>query len=93
MLLDASSPSNYLPSNPELLALTRSELGQNLVRGFRNFVEDCGRAVNGRKPAGTDDFKVGENLAVTPGKVIFRNRLIELIQYAPTTPTVMPSRC
>jgi polyhydroxyalkanoate synthase len=64
--------------------------GQNLVRGFWNAVEDWERAVNGRPPAGTEAFKVGENLAVTPGKVIFRNHLIELIQYTPTTEHVHP---
>jgi poly[(R)-3-hydroxyalkanoate] polymerase subunit PhaC len=88
MLLDASSPSNYLALNPELLALTRSENGQNLVRGFKHVVEDVGRTLKGGAPAGTEEFEVGKNVAVTPGKVVFRNDLIEVIQYEPTTPSV-----
>ena len=88
MMADASSPSNVLPLNPELLALTQEEQGQNLVRGFQNVVEDLGRTLKGAVPAGTDEFEVGRNVAVTPGKVVFRNELIELIQYSPTTPTV-----
>ncbi len=88
MLLDAASPSNYLASNPELLALTQKEQGQNLVRGFKHVVEDIGRMLKGAAPAGTEDFEVGRNVAVTPGKVVFRNELIELIQYAPATKEV-----
>ena len=88
MVGDAASPSNYLASNPELLALTREEQGQNLVRGFKNVVEDLGRTIKGNAPAGTEEFEVGRNVAVTPGKVVFRNDLIELIQYSPATPTV-----
>ncbi|MDE1948797.1 MAG: polyhydroxyalkanoic acid synthase [Burkholderiales bacterium] len=87
MALDASSPSNYLASNPELLALTESESGQNLVRGFKNLAEDLKRVLEGGAPAGTEDFEVGKTVAVTPGKVVFRNELIELIQYEPTTGT------
>jgi polyhydroxyalkanoate synthase len=89
-VLDVLSPANFLLTNPEVLQKTHAEGGQNLVRGFWNFVEDWERAVNGRKPVGADAFKVGENLGLTPGKVIFRNRLIELVQYAPTTDRVRP---
>jgi polyhydroxyalkanoate synthase len=89
-LLDVLSPANFVLTNPEVLQKTCAEGGQNLVRGFWNFVEDWERAINGRKPVGADAFKVGENLALTPGKVIFRNRLIELIQYTPTTDRVRP---
>jgi polyhydroxyalkanoate synthase len=88
MLLDASSPSNYLASNPELLALTREERGQNLMRGMQHWIEDVERTVKGTEPAGAEDFKVGETVAVTPGKVVFRNDLIEVIQYEPTTKEV-----
>ncbi len=88
MLLDATSPSNYLASNPELLALTESEKGQNLVRGLRHLVEDVARTVKGGTPAGAEDFEVGRTVAVTPGKVVFRNELIELIQYTPSTKDV-----
>jgi polyhydroxyalkanoate synthase len=88
MLLDASSPANYLASNPEVLALTKAEQGQNLLRGMQNLVEDVQSTLSGAAPAGTEDFEVGKVLAVTPGKVVFRNELIELIQYTPTTKTV-----
>jgi polyhydroxyalkanoate synthase len=88
MLLDASSPANYLASNPEVLALTRAEQGQNLLRGLQHVVEDVRSTLDGAAPAGTADFEVGKVLAVTPGKVVFRNELIELIQYMPTTKTV-----
>jgi poly[(R)-3-hydroxyalkanoate] polymerase subunit PhaC len=87
-VLDIASPSNYLPTNPELLAQTIKEGGQNLVRGFNNFLQDWERAIAGKKPIGTEEFEVGRNLATTPGAVVFRNELIELIQYAPTTPSV-----
>ncbi|MGC4028017.1 MAG: alpha/beta fold hydrolase [Steroidobacteraceae bacterium] len=85
---NALSPANYLATNPELLEITRAEAGQNLVRGFGNFVEDLTRLVEDRPPAGTEEFAVGERVAVTPGKVILRNRLIELIQYTPQTAQV-----
>ena len=62
--------------------------GANLVRGALNFVEDCERAVSGKPPIGAECYRVGEAVALTPGKVICRNRLIELIQYAPTTDSV-----
>jgi polyhydroxyalkanoate synthase len=89
-LLDVLSPANFVLTNPEVLRTTQAEAGLNLVRGFWNLVEDWERAVNGRKPVGADAFKVGESVALSPGKVIFRNRLIELIQYAPATETVRP---
>ena len=87
MLLDASAPSNYLGANPELLALTRAEKGQNLVRGVKNWLKDLKSTLDGASPEGTDAFEVGKAVASTPGKVIFRNDLIELIQYSPTTKT------
>jgi polyhydroxyalkanoate synthase len=88
MLLDASAPSNYLASNPELLALTQAEHGQNLVRGLQHVLDDVSRTVRGDVPAGTEEYEVGRNLAVTPGRVVYRNDLIELIQYSPATPQV-----
>jgi len=88
MLLDASSPSNFLASNPELLALTQAEQGQNLARGLKHLFEDIDRTLRGAAPAGVEAFEVGETLAVTPGKVVFRNELIELIQYSPATQDV-----
>lgn len=87
-LLDTLSPSNFLLTNPEILEQTRAEAGQNLLRGFRNVVEDWERTIANRPPAGADRWVPGRDVAATPGKVVFRNRLIELIQYAPSTPSV-----
>ena len=88
--LDVLSPSNSLLTNPEVLERTRREAGMNLVRGMQNFVEDGERAIGGRPPVGAEAFEPGRNVAITPGKVVYRNRLIELIQYAPATGTVRP---
>jgi poly[(R)-3-hydroxyalkanoate] polymerase subunit PhaC len=89
-ILDMVSPSNFLLTNPEVLRQTISKGGMNLVSGLRNLTEDWERAVSGKKPVGTENFVVGRNVAVTPGKVIYRNRLIELIQYAPATDKARP---
>jgi len=89
-LLDMVSPSNFIATNPEVLQKTVEEAGANLARGFQNFLDDWERAASGKRPVGADDFAVGVNVATSPGKVIFRNRLIELIQYAPSTGTVRP---
>jgi polyhydroxyalkanoate synthase len=89
-LLDMVSPSNFLPTNPEVLHQTLRAGGGNLLRGWQNFMQDWERAVAGKKPVGAEDFVVGRDVAVTPGKVVYRNRLIELIQYAPATEKVRP---
>ena len=89
-MLDMISPSNFLATNPEVLRQTVSQGGKNLVSGLRNMAEDWERAVSGKKPVGTEDFVVGRDVAATAGKVIYRNRLIELIQYAPATGKVRP---
>jgi polyhydroxyalkanoate synthase len=89
-ILDMMSPSNFLLTNPELLQQTLAQGGLNLVRGSQNLLEDLQRTLAGKKPVGAEQFRVGVNVAATPGKVIFRNRLIELIQYASTTATVKP---
>ncbi len=89
-ILDMFSPSNFLATNPEVLRQTVRKGGMNLVNGLRNLVEDWERSISGKKPIGTEAFEVGRNLAVTPGKVVYRNRLIELIQYAPATGKVRP---
>ncbi len=86
--LDALAPSNFLATNPELQELTRAEGGQNLLRGAQNLVEDMARLFKKQGPVGTEAFEVGETVAVTPGKVVFRNELIELLQYSPTTAEV-----
>jgi len=88
MLLEAASPANFLHTNPELLQRTAAESGRNLIRGLKNWLEDAKRAVEGGRTPGTEEFEVGRQLAVTPGKVVFRNRLIELLQYSPQTPKV-----
>ena len=88
-LLDIYSPSNWPFSNPEVLRATTAQLGANLVRGGVNAVKDGLRQMTGEPPAGVEDFPVGEAVAITPGRVVFRNRLMELIQYDPATPTVL----
>jgi polyhydroxyalkanoate synthase len=89
-VLDVFAPSNFPLSNPEVLRRTMAEGGQNFLRGAHNLIEDWERAVAGRKPVGTEAFTVGRDVAVTPGKIVYRNELIELIQYAPSTETVRP---
>ncbi len=89
-ILDMYSPANFVGTNPEVLQRTMEQRGANLVRGFQNLLEDWERAVAGKKPVGADAFLPGKNVAASKGKVIFRNRLIELIQYEPTTDTVRP---
>jgi len=89
-MLDMLSPSNFLPTNPEAQQRTIAAGGLNLLRGFQNFIEDLERYAAGKKPVGAQEFQPGVNVAATPGKVIYRNRLIELIQYAPATETVRP---
>jgi polyhydroxyalkanoate synthase len=90
-LSSALSPSNFVPTNPELLRKTIEENGANLVRGMSMLAEDIEAGRGELKIRQTDPtrFKVGVNMANTPGKVIFRNDLIELIQYAPSTETVL----
>jgi len=87
-LLDVISPSNFLITNPDLLLVTVQEGGMNLVRGTQNFLEDWERNQSGAGPVGVESFQVGRNMATTAGKVIYSNRLIELIQYSPTTEKV-----
>lgn len=89
-VLDLLSPSNFPLTNPEIRERTLRQGGANLVRGFHNLLEDWERTVSGKKPVGTEKFRVGRDVAVTPGKVVYRNRLIELIQYAPATGKVHP---
>ncbi|MEE8507283.1 MAG: alpha/beta fold hydrolase, partial [Kiloniellales bacterium] len=87
---DAIAPSNFVMTNPEVLRATLESGGENLVRGLENLLEDLERG-KGRlsiKMADTEAFDLGENIAVTPGKVVFQNELMQLIQYAPTTEKV-----
>jgi len=87
-MMDMLSPSNSLLTNPELQQATLKQGGKNLLRGFENLLEDTRRQIHREPPFGAEQFIVGETVAVSPGKVVFRNNLIELIQYAPTTKTV-----
>ena len=89
-LVDMISPTNFLPTNPEALALAAETEGESLVAGLENMVADL-EANNGDLVVTLADkkaFKLGENLATTPGSVVFRNHLFELIQYAPSTDQV-----
>lgn len=87
-ILDMLSPSNSILTNPEVQEATIKQSGENLLKGFENYLEDLTRYQEDAPPVGAENFVIGENIAVTPGKVIFRNRLIELIQYAPETEKV-----
>ena len=89
--IDALSPSNFLATNPEVLRETLSTHGQNLVKGLNNLLDDM-ESGNGQqlrvKMSDPSAFAVGRNLATTPGKVVYQNELMQLIQYAPSTPEV-----
>ncbi|HVV92896.1 MAG TPA: class I poly(R)-hydroxyalkanoic acid synthase [Hyphomicrobiales bacterium] len=86
----ALSPSNFVLTNPELLSLTLDAKGANLVRGMGRLAEDLAAGGGALRLRQTDaaPFRLGETVATTPGKVVFRNELFELIQYAPATAKV-----
>src|SRR5450755_3948922 len=86
--LDALAPTNFLLTNPAAIKRALETGGTSLMSGAGNFLSDL--LTNGGRPRQVDvrPFKIGENLAATPGKVVFRNDLMELIQYAPQTPEV-----
>jgi polyhydroxyalkanoate synthase subunit PhaC len=86
--LDIVSPSNFPWTNPEVQEATVVQHGTNLVRGASLLAGDCRRLLAGAQPEGTEAFVPGESVAITPGKVVHRNRLIELIQYEPATEAV-----
>jgi polyhydroxyalkanoate synthase len=87
-LLDIWAPSNFPWTNPEVLRATREQSGLNFLNGAENLVEDARRTALGQPPVGAEAFVPGRNVAVTPGKVVMRNRLAELIQYSPATSSV-----
>jgi polyhydroxyalkanoate synthase len=89
-ILDVLSPSNLVLTNPTILAATIDQRGANLRRGAINVAQDWTRLLAGRRPVGTENFVPGKHVAMTPGSVVYRNNLIELIQYAPSTPIVYP---
>src|SRR6516225_3505074 len=88
ILIDAVAPTNAMFTNPAAVRKFVDTGGQSLWHGLKNYVDDLARNRGMPSMVDTSAFKVGENLAVTPGAVIFRNELIELIQYAPMTATV-----
>jgi polyhydroxyalkanoate synthase len=88
--VDAMAPSNFALTNPEVLKATIESHGENLVKGMTHMLEDFERN-QGRFSVKMTDltaFRIGENIATTPGKVVFQNQLIQLIQYSPSTPEV-----
>jgi polyhydroxyalkanoate synthase len=87
-VLDTVSPANFPLTNPTVLTRTFIEGGANFARGAVNWWQDWFRLAAGARPLGSEAFQVGRDVAVTPGKVVFRNRLIELIQYAPASAEV-----
>ena len=88
--LDIFSPGNQLATNPVVLQRTLQQGGANLLRGALNAADDLQRLAAEQGPAGVEDFVVGRDVAITPGKVVLKNRLMELIQYTPTTAAVHP---
>lgn len=86
---DMMSPSNMPWTNPEVITRTVEEGGVNLIRGAQNMAEDWERAISGKPPVGAEEYLPGRDVAVTPGKVVFRSHLLELIQYAPQTDTIL----
>ena len=87
-MLDALSPSNFIATNPELFHETIRTGGKNILHGAQSAITDAQRTISGLSAPGIENFIVGKNLAITPGRVVFRNHLIELIQYAPQTESV-----
>ncbi|HVW72225.1 MAG TPA: alpha/beta fold hydrolase, partial [Rhizomicrobium sp.] len=89
-MLDMVSPTNFVATNPQVLQAAFREGGMNFVRGAGNWLEDFSQLARGHALQREEGFRPGKEVAVTPGKVIFRNDLMELIQYTPTTPQVRP---
>jgi polyhydroxyalkanoate synthase len=90
-IANAIAPSNFVLTNPELLRETLTSKAENLVRGMHMLAEDieAGHGDLRIRQSASKMFEVGHNLALTPGKVIFENELMQLIQYAPSTPAVL----
>ncbi|OJX65806.1 class I poly(R)-hydroxyalkanoic acid synthase [Magnetospirillum sp. 64-120] len=88
--VDAMAPSNFVLTNPEVLRTTVETGGENLIKGLDNLLSDLerGKGKLSIKMTDYDAFKVGENIAVTPGKVVYQNDLMQLLQFDPTTETV-----
>ena len=88
--VDAMAPSNFVMTNPEVLRTTIDTGGENLIKGLNNMLDDLerGKGQLAVKMTDLEKFKLGENIAVTPGKVVYQNALMQLIQYTPSTETV-----
>ncbi len=88
--IEALSPANYAVTNPEVLKATVEEKGENLLRGLENLLRDLERGKGNLliRQTDMDAFEVGRNMAVTPGKVIYQNEVMQLLQYTPTTEKV-----
>jgi polyhydroxyalkanoate synthase subunit PhaC len=89
--IDAMAPTNFALTNPEVLRTTIETRGENLVNGLNNLLKDLERGEGKQirvRMTDTEAFKLGENIATTPGKVVYQNELMQLLQYAPTTETV-----
>ncbi|MBU0603958.1 MAG: alpha/beta fold hydrolase [Gammaproteobacteria bacterium] len=89
-LLDLTSPGNLPATNPVVLKRTVDQGGGNLMQGALNALDDMQRLTGHQPPAGTEEYVVGRDVGITPGKVVLRTRVMELIQYSPTTATVHP---
>ncbi len=85
--VNALSPANFVASNPQVLQATLESRGANLVKGLEHLVADLDRGKGRLRPktADLEAYRLGENLAVTPGQVVFQNELMQLLQYAPAT--------
>lgn len=86
--LDVLSPSNAPILNPEIIAETAKKGGRNLTEGAAHFAHDAIKTLTGQRDPAPEGYRIGKDLACTPGQVVYRNDLIELIQYAPQTPQV-----
>jgi polyhydroxyalkanoate synthase len=89
-LLDMFAPSNFAATNPEVVEKTLQSGGENLVFGWQNWLADLMQVMQPGRSSDTTEFVVGKTVATAPGKIVLRNRLMELIQYAPTSETVRP---
>ncbi len=88
LLSDAVAPTNFLLTNPDALKRAFETAGSSVVRGMRNFLDDLAHNRGRPRQVDTAPFELGENIAATPGRVVFRNDLMELIQYEPQTDQV-----
>jgi len=89
-MLDMLAPSNFATTNPKVLEKAFQSGGENFVFGWQNWCSDLMRLLTGSRLADDGQFVVGKTVAASPGKVVYRNELIELIQYSPTTAQVRP---